>query len=466
MRRLAIGMFLASSIISATPARADKVDRYVEERIEALHIPGLALAIIKDGEVVKSKGYGRANLETGARVTPETRFEVGSLTKQFTAFVLMMLVEEGRVDLDDSLTKHFPEAPASWRSIRLRDVLHHMSGIRNHVAVPGWMGVFKTDLGFETTPDRGALLPLFYALPLEFAPGESWAYDNTGYILLGWIIEDVSGQPLWRLMRDRIFDPLGMTATGPGDPRAVLEGRADGYEWVADHFENRPALPAAVASGAGALVSTIGDLAKWERALSSRALLSAGSYDVIERAGALRSGETPPFDYGFGWFVNESRGGRIIQHGGGTPGFASIFYRYPDDGVSVIALTNHADRVLDTLAIDIAGLTKGALKRASEGDADPATTALVRKSVEELTAGARDKTRYSAAMNLFLDSATGAGFWTWYASMGPLGAVNCPEIDRNESGARVECRVRFGDEPYWLTAFMTRENKIAQIALW
>ena len=180
----ALGVVL--SVLSPPPACADKIDKYVERRMEALHIPGLALAVVRDGEIVKLKGYGFANLETGARATPQTRFEIGSLTKQFTAFALMTLVEEGKIGLDDPLRKYFPDAPAHWETITLRHVLHHMSGVRNHVALPGWMGVFKTDLGYETSPDRASLQKLFYDLPSEFAPGESWAYDNTGYIHLGW----------------------------------------------------------------------------------------------------------------------------------------------------------------------------------------------------------------------------------------------------------------------------------------
>lgn len=454
------------AVFSSPPAFADKIDKYVEQRIEALHVPGLALAIIKDGELVKSKGYGLANLETGARVTPQTRFEIGSLTKQFTAFTLMTLVEEGKIGLDDPLRKYFPDAPARWDAITIRHALRHMSGIRNHVAIPGWMGVFKTDLGYATTPDRATLQKLFYELPSEFAPGESWAYDNTGYILIGWIIEDAGGAPLFDLMQARIFNPLGMSATGPSDQRAVLAERADGYEWVGDHFENRPALPSAVAHGAGALVSTIEDLAKWERALSARAILSPESYAEIERAGAPNDGKTPPFDYGFGWFISGADEARVIQHGGGTPGFASIFYRYPDHGLSIIALTNHADRVLDTIAVDIAGLADKSLLRAQSGDADAKKTEFIREIVESLFAGNRNRDRFTDAMNLFLDSETGKGFWFWYGSMGALEELNCPEISVSDRGELISCRVVLGGEPYWLSARIEAGEKVAQIALW
>ena len=280
------------------------------------------------------------------------------------------------------------------------------------------------------------------------------------------IVEDVGGAPLFEQMQARIFNPLGMSATGPSDPLAVLKARADGYEWVGDHYENRPALPAAVAYGAGALVSTIEDLVRWDRALSTRAILSSASYAEIEKAGALNDGSSTPFDYGFGWFISGREGARIIQHGGGAPGFASIYYRYPDQKLSVIALTNHADRVLDMLAVDIAGVADNSLLRAQSGDADTTKTEFIREIVESLFAGARNRDRFTDAMNLFLDSETGKGFWLWCAAMGALGDLNCPEIWPSDRGELVVCRISLGGEPYWLSARIGEGEKISRISLW
>ena len=175
-------------------AEADKIDDYLAAQMRQLHIPGLSLAIVHDGRITKAQGYGFANVELKARATKETVYEIGSNTKQFTAAAIMMLVQDGKVHLEDAITKYFPQAPAAWHGITIRHLLSHTSGIQNHVAVPHWLDVFRTNLAFETAPPRDELLKMFFTLPLEFRPGETWAYDNTGYYLLGIIIEQVSSK--------------------------------------------------------------------------------------------------------------------------------------------------------------------------------------------------------------------------------------------------------------------------------
>jgi CubicO group peptidase (beta-lactamase class C family) len=187
-------VFLLLLIRGAASADADEIDAYVEAQIRQLHIPGLSLAIIHDGQIIKERGYGLANLELDVPASKDTVYEIGSNTKQFTAGAVMMLVEEGKINLSDSVRKYFPDAPESWNGISVRHLLTHTSGIQNHVAVPGWLGVFKSDILGGTTPTRDELLRMFFKLPLEFQPGETWAYDNTGYYLLGIIIEKASNK--------------------------------------------------------------------------------------------------------------------------------------------------------------------------------------------------------------------------------------------------------------------------------
>src|SRR4051812_7784993 len=322
----------------------------------ALHIPGLSLAVVRDGKVIKAQGYGLANLELKVPATKASVYEIGSTTKQFTAAAIMLLVEDGRLRLEDSVRQFFPDAPESWQPITIRHLLTHSSGIQNHVAIPGYLNAFKTSLSGEETPTRAELLKMFFALPSEFEPGETWSYDNTGYILLGFIIEQVSGQTYWDFLDQRLFRPAGMTATRSTATVPLVPGRASGYEWVKDHFENRPVLLPFIGFSAGSIISTAEDMAKWDIALSAGKLLKPSSLQEMWTPLQLRDGATPPLDYGFGWFLDSQHGHRIVQHTGGTPGFSSAFYRFPDDKLSVILLTNHGDRILDQLALEIAGM--------------------------------------------------------------------------------------------------------------
>jgi len=254
---------------AAISTKADNIDDYISARMRRPHIPGLSLAIVRDGRVIKE------------RATKETVYEIGSNTKQFTAAAIMMLVEEDKVRLEDSVMKYFPDAPQTWRGITIRHLLTHTSGIQNHVAVPHWLDVFRTNLAFETAPLRDELLKMFFKLPLEFQPGETWAYDNTGYYLLGIIIEKVTGKSYWQFLDERIFKPFEMNATRSTDPQPIIPNRASGYEWKNDHFENRPILLPPIAFSAGSLLSTVEDMAKWDAALSTGKVLKQSSLEQM-----------------------------------------------------------------------------------------------------------------------------------------------------------------------------------------
>src|SRR6478735_2443196 len=316
--RASIALLVASLAASTW---ADQVDDYIESHMRARHVPGVSLAIIRDGKIVKSRGYGVANLELAVPATTTTVYEIGSNTKQFTAAAIMMLVEEGRIKLDDSVTKYFEDAPEAWGGITIRHLLSHTSGIQNHVAVPGYLSVFKTSITSETSPTRDELLKMFFKLPLEFKPGETWAYDNTGYYLLGIIIEKVSGKSYWQFLEERIFAPVGMVATRNTDSTPIVPNRASGYDWVNNHYENRPVLPPFVGFSAGTILSTVDDMAKWDAALSTTKLLKRESLDQIWTATKTKDGVDASFDYGFGWFLDKFHGHRLVQHSGGTPGF-------------------------------------------------------------------------------------------------------------------------------------------------
>jgi D-alanyl-D-alanine carboxypeptidase len=447
--------------------KADEIDHYITAQMQRLHIPGVSLAIVRDDRPIKAQGYGLANLELKASATKETVYEIGSNTKQFTAAAIMMLVEEGKVRLEDSVTKYFPEAPQAWHGITIRHLLTHTSGIQNHVAVSRWLDVFRTNLAFETTPPRDELLKMFFKLPLEFQPGESWAYDNTGYYLLGIVIERASGKSYWQFLDERIFKPLGMNATRSTDPQPVVPNRASGYEWKNDHFENRSILLPAIAFSAGSLLSTVEDMAKWDSALYTGKLLKKSSLDQMWTAAITNDGANAPFNYGFGWFIESYHGHRLVQHSGGTPGFSSAIYRFLDDKLTIIILTNHSDRIIDQLAIDLAGICLPALKRPERNpDPDPKTTAMLKGVVSGLLEGKYQAASFTPAMRIFLGTATGKAFWKWFADHGALGSFIFSEREDRGEDQVLRYKVSLGGNSYWFSALMTRDRKIAQIYWW
>ncbi len=462
-----IGFVLILFFCAAISARADEVDRYIETQMRSLHIPGISLAVVRDGRVIKAKGYGFANVELQSPATKATVYEIGSITKQFTAAAVMMLVEEGKIGLDEKITKYFADAPATWNEITVRHLLSHTSGIQNHVAVPGYMGIFKTNILGETTPTSGELLKEFFKLPQEFQPGETWAYDNGGYILLGLIIERAGGKPYFQFLDERIFKPLGMTATRSTGTKPIVPNRAAGYEWVNGKFENRPVLLPAIAFSAGSILSTVEDMAKMDAALYTEKLLKKSSLAQIWTPAKTNDGTLASIDYGFGWFVGSFHNRRFVQHTGGTPGFSAAFYRFIDDRLTVIILTNHSDKIIDPLAIDIAGMYAPQLKRAEgKTDPEPETSAKHKEVMTNLMDGKHDAALFTPAMRKFLNTSTGKGFWQWVASHGSLQSFKLSDVEDFGESRVLRYKVGLGDNSYWFSFRLMKDGKIAQIYWW
>jgi len=319
------------------PLRADPVDEYLEGQMRQHELPGLALGVVRDAKTVKLQGYGLANLEWRIPATPETVFEIGSLTKQFTAACIMMLVEEGKIDLDESLGKYL-EVPEAWKAITIRHLLSHTSGIKTYNNLPG----------FEASRHLSApeFITKISAFPLAFPPGETFAYCNTGYNLLGFVIEKVSGQSYWEFLSARIFKPLGMNSTRSREQKTIIANRAVGYEKESNHLVNRDPELTDVFS-AGAIVSTVPDLIKWNAVLDSTNLLKFSSRQQMWTAFKLNSGKLS--SYGFGWRVEDSKGRKNIGHSGSTSGFSASLQRFPNDKLTVIILCNSGEQNIATI---------------------------------------------------------------------------------------------------------------------
>lgn len=324
-------------------ARADRADDYIKMQMEQHKIPGLALTIIQNGKAIKSAAYGLANLELNVPVTAETVFEIGSITKQFTAAGILLLAQEGKLTVDDKLSQHIANAPDSWKAVTLRHLLTHTSGIKSYTGLDG----------FELTRHltQAQFLKTLGVQPLEFQPGASWKYSNSGFSLLGYVIENVSGENYWHFMSERIFKPLGMSRTTDRMPGRIIPNRADGYEQTNHVLINRDYDLTDVFS-AGAIASTVGDLAKWNASLDRDDLLNAATKDAMWTAAKLNDGK--PTKYGFGWFLDSVEGHKNIGHGGSTSGFSASIQRFPDDKLAVIILTNTDEQIATTLAKKLA----------------------------------------------------------------------------------------------------------------
>jgi len=345
MRRfyLATTLLLKAIFLATFPAGADPVDDYIRAQMAERGIPGVALTIIQAGKTIKTATYGIADLEHHVPVRPETVFEIGSITKQFTAAGILLLQQEGKLSVADNLGQHLAHLPDSWTNITIRHLLTHTSGIKSYTGLTG----------FELTRrlTQAQFIAAFHEHPLDFSPGASWRYSNTGYSLLGYIIENVSRESYWAYLRRNIFVPLEMTNTTDRLPMTVIPHRARGYEQTNRIWINRDYDLTDIFS-AGAMVSTVGDLTKWHAALDRDELLHATTKQAMW-TGSGQPPERPP-KYGFGWYLDEVAGRKNIGHGGSTSGFSASYQRFPDDQLAVIVLTNTDEQIATTLARKIA----------------------------------------------------------------------------------------------------------------
>ena len=321
---------LAFSVVAAA-AQSDAIDKYVRAEMDLRHIPGLSLAVVRNGKVVKLGHYGLADVELNVAVTDDTKFEIASMTKQFTDAAILLLAEEGKLGLDDPVTRFLSDAPPSWKGITIRQLMNHTAGVRDD-----WDEDTAFFLRNQTNED---FLKALYAFPLKFAPGQEWAY-GAGSFVLGLVIEKISARPYSEFMQERVFAPLEMTSTSINDVFTVLPGRASGYRWIDGALTRGARIsPAAQARGDVGIVTTAADLAKWDVALNTPKLLSRNSLEAMFTGATINN----RFDTGsaLGWFVVPWRGDQLVFHSGSfRTGFGSTHNRYVDRGLTVIVLMN------------------------------------------------------------------------------------------------------------------------------
>jgi D-alanyl-D-alanine carboxypeptidase len=317
-----------------TPARsiAAQYDAVVKGALPADQ-PGGAVIVLKNDQVLYRKAYGMANLELGVPLQPDMVFRLGSLTKQFTATAIMLLLQDGKLALEDPIEKYLPGYPTQGHVITIEHLLTHTSGIQSYTDIPGWMANrILNDMTVQELVDG------FKKEPMQFAPGERYAYNNSAFVLLGAIIEKVSGKSYEAFLKERIFDPLQMTSTYYGSNAPIIPKRVEGYTGDGGATRNARYLSMTQPYSAGSLVSSVDDLARWDASLYTGQLLTPASLQRMWTPYTLRDGKST--DYGYGWAISKLRGHRSIEHGGGIPGFSTYALRLPDDRVYVAVLCN------------------------------------------------------------------------------------------------------------------------------
>lgn len=338
-------ILLLSAACLAQEVFEKKIDEYLGREMKSQQIPGIALAVVKDGKIVLARGYGLANVEHQVPVKPETIFQSGSTGKQFTATAVMMLMEEGKLSLDDKITKYFPDAPESWNDITIRHMLTHTSGMTD----------YPDDFDMRRDYTEDELYQRMKPIPLAFKPGDKWSYSNLAYVTLGILIHKVSGKFYGDFLQERIFKPLDMTTARIISEADIIPNRAAGYRITNGQLKNQGWVsPTLNTTADGALYFTVYDMAKWDAALYTEKLLKKSSLEQMWTPVKLNDGKT--FPYGFGWGLGEVRGHHIIEHGGAWQGFKAQISRYVDDKLTIILFANQTRANPAKLTHDIAAI--------------------------------------------------------------------------------------------------------------
>jgi len=440
---------------TAQDATATKVDDFIKSEMQKQHIPGVALAVVKSGQVVLAKGYGYSNVEHQVPVKPETIFQSGSVGKQFTATAVMMLVEEGKINLAENLGKYLGNVADAWKNITVQHLLTHTAGMTD----------YPNDFDYRRDYTEDEMLKLMQTLPLAFQPGEKWQYSNLGYVTLGIIIHKVTGKFYGDFMQERIFKPLGMTTARIISESDLVPNRAAGYQLIEGELKNQDwVAPMTNTTADGALYLTALDMAKWDAALYGETLLKKTSFDRMWTAVKLNNGKTYP--YGFGWSLGEVRGHRIIEHGGAWQGFKAMISRYVDDQLTVIVLANLSEANESKLARGVAAIYNpelAPLPLQPIEDKEPQVTARVKELLQKFVAGTADS-------NLFTKEAQAVifpeGAQRFSELLKPLDTLNQIRLveRKDEDGLRVyRYRLTYKDELLLLAVSLTKEDKIAGI---
>lgn len=438
-----VNTMLLSTILAAGNARADRLDDVITAEMKRRHIPGGGILVIKDGKIGREKGYGLANVEHKVPVGPKTVFQSGSVGKTFTAALIMLLAEDGKLSLDDKISQHLTGTPKQWEAITIRHLLTHTSGLGDPYQ--------KLDFRKDYTDQE--LIALEATVPMLSAPGEKYSYSNMGYHLLGFISTKAGGELYGNQLRERIFAPLGMSARVISEAD-IVPHRAAGYEWSDGELKNQEwVAPRLNTTADGSIYVTARDLGLWDQALYTDKILGERAREASWAPVKLSSGKTS--SYGYGWMVEPTPGHRRIHHSGAWQGFKAQLDRYVDDRLTVVVLANSSyarPSKISSLIVAhylpaLAVLPAKAIK-----DEEPAVTAQVRAVVDAIAAG-RVPDRLSPSVAAMHTLEIVQRFSKEIRAWGPLGKLEL--LERKEEDGLRRYRYRFSFQ---------HENLIANIA--
>ncbi|MFC5462313.1 serine hydrolase domain-containing protein [Massilia niabensis] len=439
----------------AKPLWADQLDDAIVREMARRHVPGVAVVVIKDGRIVREQGYGLANVEHGVPVTPRTVFQSGSTGKTFTAALVLLLAQDGKLKLDDPVSRYLDKTPRAWDGITIRHLLTHTSGLGDPYQ--------KIDLRKDYTDEE--LIALEATLLLLFAPGERFNYSNAGYHLLGFIANKAGGKFWGDQVRERIFAPLGMGARVISEAD-IVPHRAAGYEWADGKLKNQDWVsPSLNRTADGTIHLTAHDLALWAQALDGDKILDARLRDASFTPPRLADGRTGP--YGFGWYIGSQNGRRTILHGGAWQGFKTIIQRYVDDKLTVIVLANSKNARQGRIADMIAAHYVPALaivRSKPISDTEPGVTARARAAIGQLAANQMpeglsesERKRFTPQwIKIVADELTGAG---------PLASVDLLARASEDGKQRFRYRFSFRDETMIVSLLLGPKGSIDSLGI-
>lgn len=437
--------------LAALQSPGEAVDKVIMAEMKSSRIPGLSLVVVQHDKVIKRTAYGINDLEHNTPMTTDLVFESGSIGKSFTATLTLLLVEEGKLSLEDTLEKRLPKCPERWKAITLRQLLNQVSGLPDYALVPG--------LGLVETWTYDQWLEKMGPVPFDFPAGKAFAYSNSDYLIMGKVIEAITKEPYPETVKKRIFDVAGMKRSYLADQQLIVPHRAHGYMKGPEGFANGLFISPGYADGS--FINHPDDLVAYERALRKKKILKPESLLIAQTSAKLPSGRKTT--YGMGWFVRNVYGTPVVSHGGNTAGFFASLTRIESVDMTIVLMGNVFDVSGDTVALKVAQEYVPELKPkklSEKPDPDPTRTAVLLKALKSLAAQKPDDSLLDPEMAARLRTGRGQMGMSGLARFSKVTTLKFLEAVPDEPDLLVRYRVEVDGKPVVVLFTVTAEGKV------